>query len=210
MIKVFKNFLTHEHAWKLACSIDATPANWWSKAIKHNGKLHYLNQNVGGYRQNYEIEHSLRSSVLNNKFSYKFSRTTQHKAGCSCWECDFKENTLNSKEFKNFISENTSVKNPVIHETFTSAYYPGDFLGQHTDEKRGVAFVFNLSWKWKPEYGGLLNVENETGFQTYVPGWGDLVLLELGETGQNHFVSEVSAFAPRPRLAISGWYNDAS
>jgi len=36
-----------------------------------------------------------------------------------------------------------------------------------------------------------------------------LVLMELGEKGHNHFVSEVSEYAPRPRLAISGWFSDA-
>jgi Rps23 Pro-64 3,4-dihydroxylase Tpa1-like proline 4-hydroxylase len=54
----------------------------------------------------------------------------------------------------------------------------------------------------------LLHVANESGFQCYVPGWGDLVLLELGESGENHFVSEVTSMAPRPRIAISGWYNE--
>ena len=95
--------------------------------------------------------------------------------------------------FKNIIRENTSIKNPVLYETFTSAYYPGDFLGRHTDEKRGVAFIFNLSWQWKPEYGGILSIENGDSWISYVPGWGDLVLLELGELGKVHFVSEVSS-----------------
>ena len=71
------------------------------------------------------------------------------------------------------------------------------------------SFIFNLSWKWRPEYGGLLHVENELGFQAYNPGWGDLVLLSLAEgKGENHFVSEVTKYAPRPRLAISGWFNE--
>lgn len=114
-----------------------------------------------------------------------------------------------SDNFRDFLIQETSLTNPVLDESFTSAYYPKDFLSQHKDDRRGIAFIFHLSWDWKPEYGGLFHVENETGFNTYVPGWGDLVLMELGETGHNHFVSEVSEYAPRPRLAISGWFSDA-
>lgn len=211
MIQIFKNFLTHEHAWNLACSIDGTPSNWWAHVIRHKaleGPL-YTQSNVGGYRQRFENDFHLRKSVEKGSFTYRFHRTTTHKENCPCWECTFKKDVLESENFKQFITQQTSLKNPILHESFTSAYYPGDFLGQHTDEKRGVAFIFNLSWKWKPEYGGLLHVENDIGFQCYVPGWGDLVLLELGETGENHFVSEVSHLAPRPRIAISGWYNES-
>lgn len=211
MIKVIKNFLSHDEAWKLACSADGTPANWWSKAIKHNKTTRPImaSHNIGGYRQEYGTAHDIVNSVNSNAFTYRFTRSTNHVKGCTCWECTFKQKVLNSEEFKNVIRRETNVKNPVLHESFTSAYYPGDFLGRHTDEKRGVAFIFNLSWDWKPEYGGILNVENGDTWTSYVPGWGDLVLLELGEKGAVHFVSEVSSFAPRPRLAISGWYNDA-
>lgn len=210
MIKIFKKFLTHEHSWDLACAIDGTPSHWWYHTIKHQQLKSplYTQSNVGGYRQRFEQDFQIRKSIQNNSFTYKFHRTTEHKNNCTCWECSFKTDVLESKNFKTFLIENTHLKDPVLYETFTSAYHPGDFLGQHTDENRGIAFIFNLSWKWKPEYGGLLHVENDSGFQCYVPGWGDLVLLDLGNSGQNHFVSEVSSLAPRPRIAISGWYNE--
>ena len=211
MIKILKNYLSHDESWNLACAADGTPAHWWSKAIKHNktAKPIMMNNNIGGYRQEYGASHHITNSVNSNDFTYKFSRSTNHVKGCGCWECTFKKEVLESEKFKDVIRKNTSLENPVLYETFTSAYYPGDFLGRHTDEKRGVAFIFNLSWDWKPEYGGILSVENGDTWTSYVPGWGDLVLLELGEIGKVHFVSEVSSLAPRPRLSISGWYNDA-
>lgn len=210
MIKVFKEFLEHKQAWDLACSIDGTPSNWWAHVIKHKGLKEplYTYENVGGYRHRFENEYSIKKSIEKEAFTYKFHRTTPHVKTCSCWECKFRKNVLESKEFLDFIKQETNLKNPVLFEAFTAAYHPGDFLGRHTDEKRGIAFIFHLSWKWKPEYGGLFHVENEAGFQTYVPGWGDLVLMELGERGENHFVSEVSSLAPRPRLSIGGWYNE--
>jgi hypothetical protein len=211
VIKILKNYLSHDESWNLACAADGTPAHWWSRAIKHNKttKPIMMNNNIGGYREEYGASQHITNSVNSNDFTYRFSRSTNHVKGCGCWECTFKKEVLESEKFKDVIRKNTGIKNPVIHETFTSAYYPGDFLGRHTDEKRGVAFIFNLSWDWKPEYGGILNIENGDTWTSYVPGGGDLLLLELGETGKVHFVSEVSSFAPRPRLAISGWYNDA-
>lgn len=212
MIKVFKEFLEHKQAWDLACSIDATPANWWAHVLKHKGLKEplYTYENVGGYRHRFENEYSIKKSLEKDAFTYKFHRTTPHVKQCSCWECKFRKNVLESEDFLDFLRKETNLKNPVLLETFTAAYHPGDFLGRHTDQKRGIAFIFHLSWKWKPEYGGLFHVENDSGFQTYVPGWGDLVLMELGENGENHFVSEVSALAPRPRLSISGWYNEGT
>lgn len=210
MIKVFKEFLEHKQAWDLACSIDSTPAHWWAHVIKHKGldKPLYTYKTVGGYRHRFEQEYSIKKSLQNDAFTYKFHRTTPHVKTCRCWECKFRKDVLESQEFIDFLKKETSLKNPVLLETFTAAYHAGDFLGRHTDENRGIAFIFHLSWKWKPEYGGLFHVENESGYQTYVPGWGDLVLMELGDSGENHFVSEVSELSPRPRLSIGGWYNE--
>ena len=210
MFQVYKEFLKHEQAWDLACSIDGAPGHWWSKVIKHKDIKTplYLNNNVGGYRHSVEQEEFIRKSLINSSFTYKFRRTTKHFDKCGCWECSFRDKVLNSASFKDFITEKTGLKNPTLYEYFTSAYHPGDFLSRHTDEQRGIAFVFNLSWKWQPEYGGLLHVESDEGYTTYVPGWGDLVLMNLGKTGQVHFVSEVTKHAPRPRIAISGWYNE--
>ena len=211
MIKLYKSFLPHDHAWDLACSIDATPAHWWFKALRYKDRKtpEYCNNNVGGYRQQFIAENSLAKSVTDGFYSYKWTRSTPHVKNCKCYECTFKKDVLESEGFKSFLKQETHLKNPVLNEYFTSIYYPGDFLGQHHDQGKGIAFIFNLSWKWRPEYGGLLHVENELGFQAYNPGWWDLVLLSLAEgNGENHFVSEVTKYAPRPRLAISGWFNE--
>ncbi len=212
MHKIYKNFLTHDHAWDLACSIDSTPSNWFDLAIstsdtKGPAPLE-IPLNVGGYRKRFDYEESIRNDIVNGRFAYQFHKTTPHVIGCYCWECTFKKEVLMSDNFRDFLVKETSLTNPALDECFTSAYYPKDFLGQHQDDRRGIAFIFHLSWDWKPEYGGLFHVENEKGFDTYVPGWGDLVLMELGEKGHNHFVSEVTEYAPRPRLAISGWFSD--
>ena len=212
MYKLYKNFLPHDKAWNLAVEIDSTPASWWSKAIKHEGleKPLYLQDNVNGMRHEYDQDHALRKSVENGSFSYKFRRSTGHVEHCGCYECDFKNNFLQGEEFIEFLKKETHLEQPELFEMFVSAYHPGDFLSQHTDEERGIAFIFHLSWDWKPEYGGTFMLEKEEGegYDAYVPGWGDLCIMELGETGQNHMVTQVSDLAPRPRLAITGWFNE--
>jgi Rps23 Pro-64 3,4-dihydroxylase Tpa1-like proline 4-hydroxylase len=100
------------------------------------------------------------------------------------------------------------LKNPFLYESFVSSYSSGDFLNLHSDKQRGIAFILNLTQGWKPEYGGLLNViKDENNIQTIFPKFNSLVLLNLGEAGTPHFVSEVSKYAPFSRIAISGWYN---
>lgn len=208
MLKIYKNYLEHKQAWDLACSIDGTQPHWWSHVINHSklkGPLHTYD-NVGGYRHRFQVQNEFFNTIQKNAFAYKFHRTTKHVATCTCWECKFRDEVLLSEEVKTLLIKDMGMKEPKLLEYFTSAYHAGDFLGVHTDEgKNGVAFIFHLSWEWKPEYGGLFHLENKEGYQSYVPGWGDLVLMK---TGKNHFISEVSELAPRPRIAISGWFSE--
>ena len=124
MFQVFKGFLKHEQAWDLACSIDGTPSHWWSHVVKHSDTKDpiYTQSNVGGYRQRFVEDFKLRQSVQQSGFSYKFHRTTPHKVGCTCWECSFKKDILDNQKFKDFLIKNTSLQNPVLYESFTSAY----------------------------------------------------------------------------------------
>lgn len=210
MYKIYKNFLTQDHAWDLACSIDSNPSNWFELTLNHDNtnKPLYLPLNISGYRKIFDNENSIRNTIINGKFAYRFHKTNTHVKGCTCWECEFTKNVLMSKSFKDLLIKETNLTNPVLKESFTSVYYPKDFLGLHKKDKSGVEFTFHLSWDWRPEYGGLFHLENDIGFQTYVPGWGDLLIMEVDKNTKKNFVSEVTEYAPRPRLAISGWFID--
>ena len=85
----------------------------------------------------------------------------------------------------------------------------GDFLTRHqdvvTEEQRQVAFVFNLSPAWHPDWGGLLQFFQPDG--TPREAWSpDFNTLSLFDVGHVHSVTCVSPFAPAPRLAVSGWF----
>lgn len=213
MIKTFKNFLSESIAETLHNGIMTTPEQWWSYAVMYTGlqKVRYF-KNTFAERQALEsVQSNINNSFTTGNFTYKFKRSTSHVKGCNCYECNFKETFLNSEDFKNFISVETGLENPEIYESFCSVYEKGDYLSMHPDAKRGVAFILNLTKAWRPEFGGLLHIkQDDDTYKVIFPEYNSLVLLQLGEAGTPHFVSEVSAYAPIPRIAISGWYNEGA
>lgn len=143
-----------------------------------------------------------------DKLEMNFLYMGDHVKDCECMYCHMR------KLFENYGPE--EVKDMKILEDFISVYRPGDFLGQHTDKVAGRkwAFTYTLTKNWKPEWGGILNVQCPETEQWYAfpPEYNRLILMEVGtvhpngKQGLNHFVSEVSATAPRNRITYSGWW----
>jgi Rps23 Pro-64 3,4-dihydroxylase Tpa1-like proline 4-hydroxylase len=89
-----------------------------------------------------------------------------------------------------------------------TAYGPGDFLTGHDDnvvgKNRLAAYVFGLTPKWRPEYGGLLlfHSADEGSVEGEVPRFNTL---DLFKVPQRHSVSMVTPAAPHRRFAVTGW-----
>ena len=87
-------------------------------------------------------------------------------------------------------------------------YCNGAFLTRHDDavegKQRYFAYVLNLTREWRAEWGGLLLFpEDESArIDAMVP---DFNLLNLFEVGQQHCVTQVASYAPRPRISVTGW-----
>jgi len=87
-------------------------------------------------------------------------------------------------------------------------YAPGSFLLAHDDhvdvEDRRVAYVINLTRRWRPDWGGLLHFGDRDGNVTdsFFPHFNSLSLFAVPQT---HFVSYVPPFAEGERNAITGW-----
>ena len=212
MLQIHPNFLSDKWLGKLLSGIDNMNADWLFKAVKTNQAEHpvYTKNNPFGMMESIKSEIAIKRSLQEKAFTYKFSRTTPHHESCSCFFCDFKENLLDTTNFKRFIKAKMELENDLyLYETFISVYEPGDFLSAHTDATRGVAFIFNLTPDWRPEYGGCLTVKQEDKLVVYPPTFNSLTLMGL-ENGQGitHYVSEVSKYAHRPRIAITGWFNE--
>lgn len=87
-------------------------------------------------------------------------------------------------------------------------YTRGSFLMAHDDhvdaEDRRLAYVFNLTRQWRPDWGGLLHFTAPDGcvLDTFYPHFNSLSLFAVPQT---HFVSYVPPFAQAERTAITGW-----
>lgn len=89
-----------------------------------------------------------------------------------------------------------------------TAYGPGDFLTGHDDDVPGkdrlAAYVFGMTPRWKPEWGGLLlfHGAGEATVAGQVPRFNTL---DLFAVPQRHSVSLVTPAAQGSRYAVTGW-----
>lgn len=87
-------------------------------------------------------------------------------------------------------------------------YRNGAFLTRHDDavegKNRHFAYVMNLTRDWRAEWGGLLffPVDREIRMDALVP---DFNVMHLFAVGQQHGVTQVASYAPRPRISVTGW-----
>ena len=94
-----------------------------------------------------------------------------------------------------------------------TAYGPGDFLTGHDDDVPGkdriAAYVYGLTPRWRPEWGGLLlfHGDKEATVGGNVPRFN---VLDLFAVPQRHSVSIVTPAAPARRYAVTGWLRSRS
>lgn len=200
MITVHKDFLPELMAETLYDKTMDAPENWWKTSYVVNGGIpSNLTQSVR--HTMIDMETQLKASLQSGGFCYRFKRSVDHVDDCPCYQCEFKHYV--SYVLKDFIEKEYEMENLELNTMFFSVYKSGDFLSMHHDEDRGdVAFVLNLTKYWRPEYGGVFHC----GGKYVEPTFNTLMLMDLGKTGIDHFVSEVSARSPFPRIAVSGWF----
>lgn len=93
-----------------------------------------------------------------------------------------------------------------------TAYAPGDFLTAHDDAVEGknrlAAYVFGLTPRWRPEWGGLLLFHDVDGdiARGLTPRFNALNLFAVPRV---HSVSMVTRAAPCRRYAVTGWLRRA-
>ncbi|WP_226644936.1 2OG-Fe(II) oxygenase family protein [Microbulbifer variabilis] len=120
-------------------------------------------------------------------------------------------NLLSSEEMMSNVREITGISSLAYLSAQLTAFAPGDFITRHKDdvssEKRRVAFVYNLSENWHPDWGGLLQFYKNDGSPTesWTPQYNSLCLFDVKHI---HSVTCVAPFAPKLRIAISGWFHD--
>lgn len=209
-LEIIKNFVPEALALQMVNNIYNMPYDWWFHSYKFQGseearQFRYCLQEQQDKRL---YETKIVSSMRSGFFSYKFSRTLNHRNGCTCFLCTEVPQILLSGNLKKTISKYYPEANLEFSEFFISRYSSGDFLSRHSDHTKGIAFVWNLTQDWRPEYGGNLSlIDPDTQeIRTLIPQFNTLSLFNLQEE-VDHWVSEVSSFAPKERIAITGWFD---
>lgn len=91
---------------------------------------------------------------------------------------------------------------------FAANHYLGSHIDSHVAEGWRVAYVLNMAVDdWHPDWGGYLLFLDEEGdiVHGYRPRFNALNLFAVP---QSHSVSYVPPFAPKGRLALTGWLRD--
>ena len=116
---------------------------------------------------------------------------------------------LNAEEFISFARWLVNDSRISHASAQATRYRTGHFLTRHQDkdknEDRAYAYVIGLTKNWRPDWGGLLQFEDDNGnvTQTLTPQWNSISIFKVP---QSHTVSLVAPFANEDRLAITGWF----
>ena len=119
---------------------------------------------------------------------------------------------MSSDPVRQFLRQVTAKPGIDFADAQATAYGPGHFLTAHDDEVAGknrhAAYVFNLTPRWRVDWGGLLLFEGKGGHieQGFTPSFNALNLFTVP---QPHSVSMVAPFAANRRYSITGWLRGA-
>jgi len=120
---------------------------------------------------------------------------------------------MSSESMIEFLRAVTGSDEVAFTDGQATAYGPGDFLTGHDDDVPGkdriAAYVFGMTPRWRPEWGGLLlfHGDDDASVAGNVPRFNTL---DLFAVPQRHSVSIVTPAAPTRRYAVTGWLRRAS
>lgn len=116
---------------------------------------------------------------------------------------------LNGKEFLEFARAATGFGDITFADAQATRFMPGHFLTTHDDanatKHRRAAYIFNFTRDWRADWGGYLQLLDESNDVRHGlrPAFNALNILAVP---QKHNVSFVAPFAGGMRLSISGWF----
>lgn len=118
---------------------------------------------------------------------------------------------LTAPHFLSLIREITGMQAIAWASSTATLYKPLDFLSIHDDhhsgDRRLVAYSFNLTPNWRPDWGGALQFYDTRDHieEGYLPTFNTLNLFLVPKL---HSVTQVSSFGGL-RYVISGWFERA-
>lgn len=115
---------------------------------------------------------------------------------------------MNGQNYIGFLHDITGETRGAWCDLTATRYKPGHFCEMHDDKaddgERLIAFVLNLTPRWRVDWGGLLLFIDQRGHVSsgLTPTFN---ALNLFRTPQLHSVSAVAPFAGGNRLSVTGW-----
>jgi SM-20-related protein len=116
--------------------------------------------------------------------------------------------TMNSEGVRDFLKQVTG-EDTDFCDMQATRYSAGHFLTVHTDDapdkNRKLAYVLGLTDGWSPTWGGQLQFldAHHRVTRTYVPRFNALSVFRVPTP---HHVSQVTSFAPKGRVSLTGWF----
>lgn len=206
-----RNFLKNESAEALRTSLGELP---WRLVLNENGKhidIHPVQIQQLGAKKVRLIKKAAQSRAR-QEFQYLYENYPVFDIANArgdlpeIIESVFKN--LNGQDFRNQLSEMTGL--PVdFCDIQATRYRPGHFLTTHDDgvegKNRQLAYVLNLSQRWREGWGGCLKFTDKGGhvIDRYLPVFNSLSLFRVP---QDHEVTRVRPSAKSSRVSLTGWF----
>jgi Rps23 Pro-64 3,4-dihydroxylase Tpa1-like proline 4-hydroxylase len=111
--------------------------------------------------------------------------------------------------FSEIVEHVSGFTNMYTNQPSYSAYDNTSWLNPHHDPKRFLAYIFYFNPGWKAHWGGqlcIMNDDEHTIKHSIEPFGNRLVLMDITERINKHFISPVNYIAPYPRYSLAGWF----
>ena len=187
----------------------------WDLAYSCNGQGRLLKHDELGRMTPQQVRQAVDSAFDFSRSRFQFAYNT-FKVIDSYLAKEYEDHLLyrvadafHRPEHLEFVRRLTGVAGVQRMDVIAARYLSGHFLTLHDDvveaEGREVAYVLNLTRGWRPEWGGLLHIVNDTQqhvVRTFTPEFNTMVLFRPPLW---HFVSQVASYAAGPRYTLTGW-----
>ncbi|ROT93888.1 hypothetical protein EB810_12360 [Altererythrobacter sp. FM1] len=113
---------------------------------------------------------------------------------------------MNSPEILGFFRKLVDRPDVRFVDAQATDFRAGDFLTTHDDGVEGkdrvAAYVYSLTTRWQPDWGGLLVMEDGNEFSGFVPDFNSLRIFSVPCA---HHVSYVAPWVDERRISVTGW-----
>lgn len=119
---------------------------------------------------------------------------------------------INSDLFQDFLRDVTGLSGKLYADGHATCFQSGHFLTIHDDrdtqDRRAIAYVFNMTAFWRPDWGGALEFfDNDFNIvESFAPRFNALNIFRVP---QAHAVNFVAPYATGQRFGMTGWFHRA-